>query len=229
MSAPTLTGPVPHGWPAWGVDLNEHNAMRERDFQFLASNGCALVVARAANGTVLDARFHDFAGAAIRHHFDLGAYLYLNPAGVEPIRAQVEAFAAIVKSVPAPVRVVVDIENGKGRPPWTAGDQPARCLRQALWMLRSLFPQQRAMFYTYLWFYKTWLAKAPELGTYPLWAARFDKTLTIADVEAQFGRRIAMWQYGGGPVDGRAGSPRISKNVMLSSGLWATGVSGGTV
>ena len=211
----TLTGPVPRGWPGWFVDLSEHNALKRNHWQYLEDNGCEAVMLRAANGTEPDTAFHDHAGWAIRHHMRVGAYLFLRPATVAPIRAQVDTLLAAVRSLPVPVwHIAVDVENGKGRPPWTAADLPGRCTRQAVWLLYTA-TRARPWVYTYRSFWQQWLAGERMLDPYPLWAARYDKTYTPERLTAEFGRKPIAWQVGGGPVDGLKGSPVIDKNVRL--------------
>lgn len=211
----SLRGPVPTGWPAWFIDLSEHNSLKRNHWQYLEDHGCAAVMLRAANGTELDTVFHDHAGWAIRHHIAVGAYLFLRPAAVAPIRAQIDALLGQVRALPVPVwNIAIDVEDGKGRPRWTMADTPGRVTRQAVWMT-YLATKRRPWVYTYRSFWTQWLAGERLLDAYPLWAARFDRTYTLERLTAEFGRRPIAWQYGGGWVDGLETSPKIDKNVML--------------
>lgn len=207
-----IKGPVPTGWPGWFVDLSQHNTLRPRDWAYLEANGCKGVMLRACDGATPDSAFRDHAGWAMRHHVAVGAYLFLRPGAVRP---QIDALLAAVRALPIPIwHIAVDVEDGKGRPRWTADDLPGGRTRQAVW---SIFRAtgRRPWVYTYLSFWRQWLAGERMLDPYPLWAARYDRTLTPEQLEQQFGRPIVAWQYGGGPVDGKEGSPVIDKNVML--------------
>ena len=205
-------GPVPRSPRGWFVDLSQHNSLRPADWAYLEANGCSAVMLRACDGTKLDSAFHDHAGWAIRHHMAVGAYLFLRPTNV---RAQVDTLLGAVRALPMPIwHIAVDVEDGKGRPRWTTDDLPGSRTRQAVWSIYRA-TGARPWVYTYLAFWRQWLAGERMLEPYPLWAARYNRNLTPEQLEQQFGRPVVAWQYGGGPVDGKEGSPVIDKNVVL--------------
>jgi GH25 family lysozyme M1 (1,4-beta-N-acetylmuramidase) len=215
----SIVGPRPIGYGPWAVDLSQHNALQENHWSWLADNDCDLVILRACRGIAPDTQFDFHARAATRHEMRLGAYLFLQPARLAPIRKQVDTFLSIISSRPVDF-LAVDIEDQPNNP-WKTTDSPVRSLRQALWLI-SVASDIRPHIYTYPSFWSRWkLGAESTLVHYPLWGAWYPATreerLAASPEKAaeKFGRPLAVWQYGGGPVDGRPSSPKIDKNVVV--------------
>lgn len=219
----SLAGPVPTGWAEWGVDVSDANELTVANWDWIADNGASFAFIKSYDGARGNStKTSVYVKECLARHIEPGMYWFLSPPKVAPIRMQCMRFVATLsrhESAMPRMLVGIDIENGKGRVPWTREDEPLRNLKQAAWLLKEELGTRPFLYHGKSFGDQWGIHRDPSLGKYPLWASRWPKRpdrtdITLEQVTREFGREPACWQYGGSGASVSSPIPKLlDKNV----------------
>lgn len=186
-----------------GIDVSHHNG--SIDWAKVKASGIDFAFVKASQGkSFIDPMFFKNFSAAQNAGLLVGAYHFFDPL-IDPV-AQANRFLDLLKPFSRPFMVALDLEWAKGggaTEPWDAltaqqrNEKVNACLDAIQEPLRT-----KPFVYTCAPFHNEYLISL-ALGYYPLWLARYAKTLPAGWSNSH------IWQYGEdgtcpgitGPVD----------------------------